>query len=158
MPFVSNLSLPLRGDTFTLDEGQAGHQTPKEVVIPGCFHGVLLMGSFCASRRHSCLGPAERVDDLLNRKLVLSLLLLVLGLHSLIQLHEGGGGPAWTSPLDWGHGITPSIGCLIATAATAAFTPVHNWTRVHILYKSFFQEKDLPSNRLNGGGNQAPAY
>lgn len=62
-----------------------GHQTPKEVVIQGCFRGILLMGSFCAGRHHSCLGTSGRVDDLWNKKLVLSLLLLVLRLHSLIQ-------------------------------------------------------------------------
>lgn len=82
-----------------MDEGQAGHQTPEAVVIPGGFHGVLLTGNFCAGRHHRCLGPAGRVDDLSNRKLVRSLLLLILRLPSQIRLHEGGGGPAWTSPL-----------------------------------------------------------
>lgn len=82
-----------------MDKGQAGHQTPEEVVIPDCFHDILVMGSFGAGRHHSCVGSAGRVGGLSNIRLVLSLLLLVLRLHALIQLHEGGGGPAWTSPL-----------------------------------------------------------
>lgn len=82
-----------------MDKGQAGHKTPKEEVIPDCFHGFLVMGSFGAGRHYSCMGPAGRVDDLSNIRFVLSLLLLVLRLCSLIQLHEGGGGPAWTSPV-----------------------------------------------------------
>lgn len=102
----------------------------------------------------AALGQLEELTIYWTERFFLSLLLLVLRLHSLIWVDEGGGGSAWTSPLHWGHAITPSVGCIIATAA---FTSVHSWTRVHSFYKSFFQEKDLPSDRFTGGGNQVPA-
>lgn len=77
-----------RGDTFCLDEGQMWHPAPVEVVIPGCFHGVLVGGASQLPR------PAGRVGDLSNRELV------------LVQLQEEGG----STLLHWGHSTAISIG------------------------------------------------
>lgn len=92
-----------RGDTFCLDEGQVWHPAPMEVVIPGCFHGILM------GRTSQLPRPAGRVGDLSNRELVWSLLLLVVGVHSLVQLQEEGG----RSLLLWGCSAATSTGLLL---------------------------------------------
>lgn len=62
-----------REDTFCVAEGQVWHPASLEVVIPGCFRGVLMGGTW------QLPGPAGGVGDLSNRELVLSFLLLVVG-------------------------------------------------------------------------------
>lgn len=87
VPFLSNLSLPLpllqKCLEGTLSVGMRAKcdPTPMEVVIPGCFCGVLV------GRTSQLPRPAGRVSDLSNWELVLSLLLLVVGL----QLQKEGG-------------------------------------------------------------------
>lgn len=75
------------------------HPAPLEVVIPDCC-GVLMGRTLQLPR------PAGRLGDLSNRELVLSLLLLVVGLHSLVQLQEEGG----RTLLHWGCIAAASIG------------------------------------------------
>lgn len=89
-----------RRDTFCWDEGQVWYPTPMEVVISGCFCGVLV------GKTSQLPGPAGRVSDLSNRELVLSLLLLVVGLHSLVQLQKEGG----RTLLHWSCSAAASIG------------------------------------------------
>lgn len=86
-----------RGDTFCLDNGQVWHPAPMEVVIPGCFHGILMGGT----------SQLEELVIYQAESFVLSLLLLAVGLPPLVQLQEEKGRPL----LHWGTSIGLSCLC-----------------------------------------------
>lgn len=134
-----------RGDTFCLDEGQVWHSKPMEVVIPGCFCGVLV------GRISQLPRPAGGVSDLSNRELVLSLLLLVVGLHSLVQLQKEGG----RTLLHWGCSAATSIGPHCHPCLCCPHICPQLDQSLQFLQKRF-QEQGLPSDRFSGAVNQFP--